>query len=182
MSRAEEREGGQKVAPEPQVNTVYSTSSFSAPHPGCVAESFNAENLIFNWGGVKILKISPEVVVKFGPHVTINEAKNMIFVENNTSNIPVPKVFACYSNGPICRDAEDYGSLYDTYIVMSFIGGQRLDKIWESYDETTKSHVTSQLRGHFNELRNIDSSTYIGSVDFGPVTDPILESHHTKGS
>ena len=78
--------------------------------------------------GVKIAKISGEVVVKFGSHVTISEAKNMVFVKKNTENVPVPKVFACYSYGPIHRDTDDYGSLYDTYIFMSFVEGQCLDR------------------------------------------------------
>ena len=181
MSCTEERDIGRKVASGPQINTLYSTSDFSAPNPECVRGKVNTRNIIFNWGGVKIAKISPEVVVKFGSHVTINEAKNMVFVGKHTCNVPVPKIFACYSYCPICRDLDDYGSLYDTYIFMSFVGGQCLDEVWESYDETTKSRVTSQLKGHFHELRNINNSNYIGSVDLGPVTDPILESYHTKG-
>lgn len=61
----------------------------------------NSSNTIFNWGGVKIAKITPELVVKFGSHVTASEAKSMIFVEENTKTLPVPKIFACYSYGPI---------------------------------------------------------------------------------
>lgn len=176
-------EGGtdRKVASGPQMHTLYSVPDFSAPSPECVNKKSNAENVIFNWGGVKILKVSPGVVVKFGSHVTVNEARNMIFVEQNTENVPVPKVFACYTHGPICRDVDDFGSLYDTYIFMSFVEGESLDKVWELCDETAKSRITSQLKGYFYELRCIDNGNYIGSADLGPVTDPILETHHTKG-
>ena len=181
MSFTEETHTDRKVASGPQMNTLYSDPDFLAPDPECVNEKVNTGNVIFNWGGVKIAKISGEVVVKFGSHVTISEAKNMVFVKKNTENVPVPKVFACYSYGPIHRDTDDYGSLYDTYIFMSFVEGQCLDRVWESYDETTKNRIASQLKGYFHELRNIDNDNYIGSVDLGPVTDPILESHHMKG-
>lgn len=65
---------------------------------------------------------------------------------------------------------------------MSFVEGQSLDKAWESYDEATKNHITNQLKGYFYELRKISNGhNYIGSVDFGPVADPILDSYHIKG-
>lgn len=181
MSFTKETHTDRKVASGLQMNTLYSDPDFLAPDPECVNEKVNTGNVIFNWGGVKIAKISGEVVVKFGSHVTISEAKNMVFVKKNTENVPVPKVFACYSYGPIHRDTDDYGSLYDTYIFMSFVEGQCLDRVWESYDETMKNRIASQLKGYFHKLRNIDSDNYIGLVDLGPVTDPILESHHMKG-
>lgn len=130
---------------------------------------------------MKIARISPEIVVKFGSHVTLAEAKNMMFAKQNTETLPVPKIFACYSYGPINRDIEDHGSLFDTYIFMSFVESQTLDKVWESYDEDTKAHVTNQLKEYLLELRQIRNGSYIGSANSGPVTDQILESYHVKG-
>lgn len=117
MFSTEEKRAGQFMDCEPQVNIFFSVPGFTVPCPASVDKSINSHNVIFNWGGVKIAKIFPEVVVKFGSHVTVSEAKSMIFVEQNTETIPVPKVFAYYSYGPIRRDIEDYGSLYDTYIL-----------------------------------------------------------------
>ena len=106
----------------------------------------------------------------------------MIFVDQNTDTVPVPKVFACYTYDPISRDIDDYGSLYDTYILMSFVEGQSLDKAWETYDRATKDRITTQLKSYLHELRAITTSSgYIGSADSGPVTDPMLERYHTKG-
>lgn len=111
----------------------------------------------------------------------------MIFVKRNTENVPVPKVFACYTYGPIDRDVLDYGSLYDTYIFMGFVEGRSLDyMVWDSYDATTKRRIAGQLKGYLSELRSIGNNgngngNYIGSADFGPVMDPILETHHVKG-
>ncbi|EAL84981.1 uncharacterized protein AFUA_8G01870 [Aspergillus fumigatus Af293] len=72
-------------------------------------------------------------------------------------------------------------SLFDTYLFMSFVEGQSLDTAWETYDSITRNQVTNQLKEYLHELRQISHRNYIGSVDFGPVTDPILESHHVKG-
>lgn len=60
---------------------------------------------------------------------------------------------------------------------MSFVEGQSLDTAWETYDSITRNQVTNQLKEYLHELRQISHRNYIGSVDFGPVTDPILESH-----
>ncbi|PYI11828.1 kinase-like protein [Aspergillus sclerotiicarbonarius CBS 121057] len=174
---------GTEESPEcdARANLIYSAPGFTVPNPDSIKAKINDSNTIFNWGGVKIAQIFPEIVVKYGPHVTITEAKNMIFVDRNTETVPVPKIFACYTYGPIPRDVDDYGSLYDTYIIMSFVEGQSLDKAWETYDQTTKDRVTNQLKGYLHELRAINSSGYIGSADSGPVTDPILERYHTQG-
>ncbi|WEW60294.1 hypothetical protein PRK78_005779 [Emydomyces testavorans] len=165
----------------PELNVIFAAAGFSVPHPDAVNESIKTGETIFNWGGIKIAKISPHVVVKFGPHVTVTEAKSMIFVSQNATTIPVPEVFACYSYGPIDRDVDDYGSLFDTYIFMSFVEGQTLDTVWESYDEATKHRVADQLKECLHDLRNISGGTYIGSVDQGPVTDQILANSLNKG-
>ncbi|GKZ96914.1 hypothetical protein AnigIFM59636_011434 [Aspergillus niger] len=69
MSSAEESDKTGSVNREPQVEVQYSVPSFEAPYPDRVKEMF-------------------------GPHVTLTEAKNMVFVEDNTRTVPVPKVFA----------------------------------------------------------------------------------------
>ncbi|RAH62880.1 phosphotransferase enzyme family protein [Aspergillus piperis CBS 112811] len=158
MSNTEEKQNFLSVGSEPQVNILYSSSGFAVLDPDTIKTMANPSNTIFCWGGVKIVKISPEVVVKFGSHVTLHEAKSMVFVDQNTETVPVPKIFAYYSYGPIDRDIDDYGSYYDNYIFMSYVEGQRLDK----------------LKGYLDELRQIEHRNYIGSVDRGPLPDPIL--------
>ncbi|KNG83796.1 hypothetical protein ANOM_007393 [Aspergillus nomiae NRRL 13137] len=165
---------------EPQVHILCSAPGFTVPYPDDVDAKVTESNTIFNWGGVTIAKISPTLVVKFGSHVTLNEAKNMMFVGQNT-DLPVPKVFACYSYGPIDRDIKDYGSLFDTYIFMSYVEGQTLDKVWDTYEDIPKSRITSQLKEYIHQLRQLRHENYIGSADFGPVTDPILETYSNKG-
>ncbi|OJJ69333.1 hypothetical protein ASPBRDRAFT_76852 [Aspergillus brasiliensis CBS 101740] len=167
----------------PQVDVQYTVPNFEVPYPDDIRKMLSPSNTIFNWGGVKIAKISSEMVVKFGAHVTLTEAKNMIFVEQHTKTVPVPKIFAYYTHGPFNRNIDDYGSLYDTYIFMSFVGSQTLNKAWGTYDSTTKARIAVQLKEYINELLQIGNGNgnYIGSVGPGPVTDPILENYFNKG-
>lgn len=84
----------------------YLAAGFSLIPPETVDEFCqDRSNLVFNYG-VSIVKILPEVVVKIGSHVNFLDAKNMIYIAQNTG-IPVPEVFTCYTYGPIDRDPDD---------------------------------------------------------------------------
>ncbi|GLA67827.1 hypothetical protein AtubIFM55763_000076 [Aspergillus tubingensis] len=165
MSTAKEKQNVQSVGSGPQVNIHYSAPGFAVLDPDTIKTMANPSNTIFSWGGVQIVKISPEVAVKFGSHVTLHEAEK---------TVPVPKTFAYYSYGPIDRDVDDYGSLYDNYIFMSYVEGQRLDKAWDTYNSVTKGRIAGQLKGYLDGLRQVEHRNYIGSVDRGPLRDSIL--------
>lgn len=101
----------------------------------------------------QIYKIREDTVVKFGDVVRMAEAAAMRFVREKTS-IPVPEDFDAYT-----QDGSKYGC-----VVVEYIEGRQLDQVWETYDETQKEGIVSQLRGHIHELRSI-SGTFVGSVD-----------------
>lgn len=137
---------------------------------------------MLNPGSVTILRVSSDMVVKYGLIVTTIEAQSMMFVAEHTKSTPVPKVFAYCTHGPLDRDPDDYGSQFDTYIFMSLVEGQTLDSAWDSYDELTKIHISNQLRTYMDEVRAIKSEPYIGSVNNGPVMDQIFDNFPIKGS
>jgi hypothetical protein len=105
----------------------------------------------------------------------------MIYVAQNTG-VPVPKVFAYYTYGPIDRDPDDFGGLYDNYIFMSYVAGETLYEAWNSFSVSTKSHVSRQLASYVQEIRNMEPAGYIGSIDRGPVTDRCLATSLDKGT
>jgi hypothetical protein len=164
---------------EPQLNVQYSAPGFCLPHPDTVNQFCRDQSNLIFCQGVTIVKVSPEVVVKFGAHVNIIEVKTMIHVAQNTG-VPVPKVFAYYTYGPIDRDVGDYGGLYDTYIFMSFIAGETLHTAWDSFDVSAKSHISRQLTSYIQEIRDMGNVGYIGSIDHGPVTDHSLATSLDK--
>jgi hypothetical protein len=163
----------------PQINVLYLAPGQEIITP----EQFKASNpeILATGAGTQLAKMSPSMLVKYGTSASLIEAKNMIYVAENTS-IPVPKVFAAYAYGPLDRDVDDFGSVYDTYIFMELIEGEDLGKSWGKHTSIEKQTMSADLKKYMTELRSLPVPGYIGSVDKGPVTDPILEwSTTSKG-
>lgn len=163
----------------PQINVLYLAPGQEIITP----EQLEASNpeIVATGAGTQLAKLSPSVLVKFGPHASLIEAKNMLYVAEKTT-IPVPKLFAAYAYGPLDRDVDDFGSVYDVYIFMEFIQGEDLKTSWEKHSLAEKQAISAQLKKYMADLRSLPAPGYIGSVDNGPVTDVILEwSTTSKG-
>lgn len=156
----------------PQINVLYLAPGQEIISP----EQFRASNpeTLATGAGTQLAKMSPSMLVKYGTHASLIEAKNMLYVAERTS-IPIPRLFAAYAYGPLDRDVDDFGSVYDTYIFMEFIEGEDLGKSWEKYTSAEKQMISTDLKKHMTELRSLPAADYIGSVHEGPVTDVILE-------
>ncbi|KAI1636466.1 phosphotransferase enzyme family protein [Biscogniauxia mediterranea] len=122
-----------------------------------------------------------KTVVKTGGLTRITEATTMEFVRRHTS-IPIPKVYNAYHD-------KETGHVR---IIMENIEGETLENSWDKLTDQEKESVIFQLKGYFEELRQIEGS-YIGSVDgsfcedqyfdddpgqYGPYKD---ESEFTRG-
>ncbi|KAF1846479.1 phosphotransferase enzyme family protein [Cucurbitaria berberidis CBS 394.84] len=163
----------------PKINVLYLAPGQEIISP----EQFEASNpeALDTVAGAQIAKISPSMLVKYGTHVSLIEAKTMLYVAERTS-IPVPKLYAAYAYGPLDRDVSDFGSVYDTYIFMEFIEGEDLERSWERCTAIERQTISADLKKYMTELRAIPAADYIGSVHGGPVTDVILEwSTTSKG-
>jgi hypothetical protein len=79
--------------------------------------------------GTRLAKVSPSMLVKYGTHASLIEAKNMLYVTENTS-IPITRLFAAYAYGHLDGDLDDFGTVYDTYIFMEFVECEDLGKPW----------------------------------------------------
>ncbi|PWY80238.1 hypothetical protein BO83DRAFT_396627 [Aspergillus eucalypticola CBS 122712] len=113
-------------------NILYSAPGFAVLDPDTIKTMANPSNTIFGWGGVQIVKISPEVVVKFDSHVTLHEAKSMVFVDQNT-------IFAYYSYGSVVR-----GPLPDPVLGdLKFKGECAIINAYQ--DRAPKRHVKNVL-------------------------------------
>ncbi|KAF1951119.1 phosphotransferase enzyme family protein [Byssothecium circinans] len=160
------------MATSPKIHVLYLAPGSEIISP----EQFNASNpeVLATGAGALLAKISPSMLVKYGTHASLIEAKTMLFVAEKTS-IPVPKLYAAYSYGPLDRDVSDWGSVYDTYIFMEFIEGEDLEKSWKNCNDVEKQQISADLKKYMTELRSIPGADYVGSVHGGPVTDIILE-------
>jgi len=119
------------------------------------------------------------MLVKYGTHASLIEAKNMLYVAERTS-IPVPRLFAAYAYRPLDRDIDDFGSVYGTYNFMEFIEGEDLAKLSRKLTPTEKQTISTNLKKHIAELRSLPPANHVGSVYEGLVTDVILERSTTS--
>lgn len=164
---------------DPKINVLYVAPGQEIISPEQVEAS--KLEVIAVGAGTQLAKISPSMLVKYGSHASLIEAKTMLFIAERTS-IPIPRLYASYVYGPLDRDVDDFGSVYDTYIFMEFIEGEDLEKSWERYNTIEKQQLSVDLKKYMTELRSIPPANYIGSVHGGPVTDVILEwSTTSKG-
>ncbi|KAL1966937.1 hypothetical protein VTN77DRAFT_3681 [Rasamsonia byssochlamydoides] len=172
---------------KPRVNFIYVKQGFSPPCPLTVFEHHNnnardKRDIFTDRERVTVMKLSPTVVVKFGPSVKVSEALHMLYVKEHT-DIPVPEVLACYTtynnNGPHAQedgfDGRKVGTC--TYIFTKLVDGETLLTAWRKYDGPTKARVTEQLKSYMEQLRGLGPSSYIGSVDGGPVSDMLLDQY-----
>lgn len=70
--------------PAPQVNSLYTVPGYSALHPEIINQSTKEEDVILNWGGMKIVKLSPTTV-------TAIEAESMILLLRTQLRFPFQK-------------------------------------------------------------------------------------------
>lgn len=94
-------------------------------------------------GGVKIVRIADNAVVKYGHDVKISEAKTMVFVDKHTS-IRLPYVFDAWVERGV-KDTNDKNDI--CFIAMSYIDGRCLDKIWSELSDSSRETpgVTQRL-------------------------------------
>jgi len=119
-----------------------------------------------------LLPIPCKRVVKYGLDVQLAEATALRFVRKHTT-IPVPKVHCSFEHKNV------------KYIVMDRIDGEEIGKVWSERSEAERVSLLLQLRGCFEQLRNIpyphpgaiaavdmqelyEPRTYRGEYGFGP--------------
>ncbi|KNG85603.1 phosphotransferase enzyme family protein [Aspergillus nomiae NRRL 13137] len=106
--------------------------------------------------GRRLVVIRDKYVVKYGPLVNENEGYALLFVEKRL-NIPAPRLYAMY------RDQDTL------YIVMEYIPSISLGMAWPSLTEVNKHSIVGQLRCIFDQMRELPSLGFYGSVNGGPV-------------
>ncbi|KAJ6263578.1 hypothetical protein Dda_2142 [Drechslerella dactyloides] len=161
------------MAKVPKVSIHFQKPGFTPTTP----EELERLEPLYAAGGTRIKNFSPTVAVKYGSRLEVKEATTMIFIAEHTS-IPVPKVHAVYTYGPFDRPDFDAVDEYDTYIFMDYIDGETLEKAWENLDGQTKSSIMADLKHCLEELRSLQGGTYVGSLEYGPVMDQIVEWHN----
>lgn len=165
-----------------QISVKFLSPGFKLTHPKSIDEKRGSSKFLHMRDNQVVIKLSPTLVVKCGTGATEAEAKAMLLISEKAPTVPVPKVLAYYTYGPVDKKVNGIRrSLFETFIFMSYVEGERLEVAWEAYDETTKCRVADQLKTYLCDLRGINGGKYIGSVNQGPLKDRILFDSFKKG-
>jgi hypothetical protein len=92
-----------------------------------------------NWDHV--VRLSNNVLVKYGWHIELAEARNMLFVYENEPLVRVPKCFRSFQveekPSSVCSTI--------TYIVMEYIPGTLLSDCWDKMSENRRQNVCDKV-------------------------------------
>ncbi|OJD16941.1 hypothetical protein AJ78_02923 [Emergomyces pasteurianus Ep9510] len=125
------------------------------PHPLPEHTEIEKGTILFKRNGHKVVQVGTEFIVKCGPasQIDLLEGVNMLFVQQATK-VKVPRVYALYNDPESSRN----------YIVMEFIEGHSLDTQWAHLTDFQKCEIATTLRQYFDELRNLPSPGFFGSI------------------
>ena len=108
-----------------------------------------------------VVKLAPNLVIKFGRTITLAEANAMKFVADNTS-LPVPRLIDTFMSKNGVR-----------FIVMQHVRGKPLSQVWHKLSPQDKTAILLDLRHYIEELRQVPPPqlSVVGSVDYTACTD-----------
>lgn len=85
------------------------------------------------------------LVVKFGPHVTVAEAQCLWVIKRVLRDeVPVPEVYGWRVDGR------------DVFIYMQFVRGETLESQWDSLSTVEKTTICDHLRQKITSLRQVE--------------------------
>ena len=127
------------------------------------AEIEDSRDVLSAYGNRTVVRVGRHFVVKYGQGVDIIEGENMLFVQSRTT-ITIPKVYALYTEP----------STKKNYIVMENVDGDTLASRWPSLTRQQKEVIVAKLRCFYEELRQIPSPGYFGSLGERHLLDEIF--------
>ncbi|SMQ51127.1 unnamed protein product [Zymoseptoria tritici ST99CH_3D7] len=95
-------------------------------------------------------------VMKYNGRTRVEEADSLRYLAANT-NLPVPK---CYGSGILPNST-------GKYVIMDFIEGDTLEKLWPDLATMDKDQIVRQLRDQVSEYRNYRPRTISGPSSKG---------------
>lgn len=120
--------------------------------------------MLYQIGSSKILRISPDLMLKCWPLVLPSEGRALKFVKAKTS-ILAPRVYRSFQ-------VDDPFGFYGTrwYLVMDYIKGQDLGDCWIRLTKDQKDDVIYQTVAMIQQLQSIPIPA-VGPLGGGPCRD-----------
>ena len=127
------------------------------------AEIEHSRDVLSAYGNRTVVRVGRHFVVKYGQGVDIIEGENMLFVQSRTT-VTIPKVYALYIEP----------STKKNYIIMENVDGDTLASRWPSLTRQQKEVIVAKLRCLYEELRQIPSPGYFGSLGERHLLDEVF--------
>jgi hypothetical protein len=117
-----------------------------------------------------IVRVGEHYVAKYGPRTSELEAEaaNMLWLRR-TRTVNVPTVYAVYQT-PSKFDP----TVPVLVIVMEFIAGDTLLKLWPSFTQSRKEQICQELRRQMDALRSLPPPGYFGGLGKVAMTSDIF--------
>ncbi|QKX60702.1 uncharacterized protein TRUGW13939_07848 [Talaromyces rugulosus] len=118
--------------------------------------------IIYQLGGTTVVRLSKELAMKGGGSVLPCEAETLKLIESSNCSIRAPRVRRSFQ---LPDETQYFGTM--GYIVMDYIRGQSLDKLWEELTDERRLDIASQTATMILEIQSIDIPTP-GPLNAGP--------------
>ncbi|KAF2136078.1 uncharacterized protein K452DRAFT_354100 [Aplosporella prunicola CBS 121167] len=137
-----------ELAPEvSSADTLVSAPTFVSD----LEQTLQKGTTLSQYGDRNIVQLNNKTIVKHGLGLDCDEAHVMNYIHQVSKDIPLPRPL-----GAISID-------HHTYIFMTLLEGNSLDKFWSSLSKEQKSSVQRQLSATLEKLRSLPlPSTYFG--------------------
>ncbi|KAI1876815.1 uncharacterized protein JN550_000887 [Neoarthrinium moseri] len=128
---------------------------------------FDACPVFYEIGGNKLVRISKNLIIKGGHFMSKGQAETQKFA--SSAGLPVPAVHRYFARPRFDLDWPDRTESW--FMVMDFIEGQNLHKLWPSMDEDARKEIVNQVAGIVTHLQSIP----VDGLPPGPVREMSLE-------
>jgi serine/threonine protein kinase len=112
-----------------------------------------AAPILHSFGGVEIVRLSHNLILKCGRSVQASEGETMKYVAVNFPGVRLPRVYRCFNI--------DYPSYFGVkgYIVMDYIDGRCLDSCWDHLSPELQKKIAAQVAAMVQELQSVRLSS-----------------------
>ena len=123
----------------------------SIPQEALIAYG-EAAPVIHSFGGVEVVRLSHNLVLKSGTGVLASEGENMRYVMANFPGVRLPRVYRSFN---VDCPFSYFG--VKGYIVMDHVDGLSLDRCWDELSHEAQKDIVTQVAAMVDQLQSMHS-------------------------
>lgn len=111
-----------------------------------------AAPVIHSFGGVEVVRLSHNLILKSGTGVLASEGETMRYVIKTFPGVRLPRVYRYFN---VDCPFSYFG--VKGYIVMDYVDGLSLDSCWDQLSHEAQKNIVTQVAAMVNQLQSIHS-------------------------